>query len=103
MPGYRHFCSLQVYSAWGSEASRDETPDSGNRAGNYHVILGTQKKITENQKSKPAVLFIHGFALDGITTWQFQVLSLAKDYTVYVPDLLFFGGSTTDKLDRSPE
>ncbi|TQE06793.1 hypothetical protein C1H46_007575 [Malus baccata] len=60
-------------------------------------------KITENQKFKPAVVFIHGFAMDGITTWQFQVLSLAKDYAVYVPDLLFFGGSTTDKPDRSPE
>ncbi|XP_068322325.1 uncharacterized protein [Pyrus communis] len=61
------------------------------------------RKITANQKSNPAVVFIHGFAGDGITTWQFQVLSLAKDYAVYVPDLLFFGGSTTDKPDRSPE
>ncbi|KAB2603130.1 hypothetical protein D8674_004135 [Pyrus ussuriensis x Pyrus communis] len=58
---------------------------------------------TKTKKSKPAVVFIHGFAMDGITTWQFQVLSLAKDYAVYVPDLLFFGGSTTDKPDRSPE
>ncbi|KAB2635647.1 hypothetical protein D8674_026181 [Pyrus ussuriensis x Pyrus communis] len=60
-------------------------------------------KITEKQKFKPAVVFIHGFAMDGITTWQFQVLSLVKDYAVYVPDLLFFGGSTTDKPDRSLE
>ncbi|CAN6544061.1 unnamed protein product [Malus baccata var. baccata] len=60
-------------------------------------------KITEKQKSKPAVVFIHGFAMDGISTWQFQVLSLVKDYAVYVPDLLFFGSSTTDKPDRSLE
>ncbi|KAJ6896638.1 LOW QUALITY PROTEIN: hypothetical protein NC651_022741 [Populus alba x Populus x berolinensis] len=52
--------------------------------------------------SKPAVVFLHGFGLDGILTWQFQVLALAKKYAVYVPDLLFFGDSITDKTERSP-
>ncbi|KAK9942493.1 hypothetical protein M0R45_008157 [Rubus argutus] len=56
-----------------------------------------------SKKSKPAVVFLHGFAVDGIITWQFQVLSLARNYAIYVPDLLFFGGSITDKTDRSPE
>ncbi|KAL6193317.1 hypothetical protein ACLB2K_034401 [Fragaria x ananassa] len=58
---------------------------------------------TDSKKSKPAVVFLHGFAVDGIITWQFQVLSLARDYAIYVPDLIFFGGSITDKPDRSPE
>ncbi|PRQ23730.1 putative triacylglycerol lipase [Rosa chinensis] len=58
---------------------------------------------TNSKKSKPAVVFLHGFAVDGIITWQFQVLSLARYYAVYVPDLIFFGGSITDKPDRSPE
>jgi pimeloyl-ACP methyl ester carboxylesterase len=48
------------------------------------------------------VVFLHGFGLDGILTWQFQVLALAKKYAVYVPDLLFFGDSITDKTERSP-
>ena len=52
--------------------------------------------------SKPVVVLVHGFAAEGIVTWQFQVGALAKKYSVYVPDLLFFGGSTTDKTDRSP-
>ncbi|OMO75644.1 hypothetical protein COLO4_25942 [Corchorus olitorius] len=52
---------------------------------------------------KPAVVFLHGFGFDGILTWQFQALALAKDYSVYVPDFLFFGGSTTDKSERSVE
>ncbi|XP_057996754.1 uncharacterized protein LOC131175942 isoform X1 [Hevea brasiliensis] len=51
---------------------------------------------------KPVVVFLHGFALNGIMTWQFQVLSLARSYKVYVPDFLFFGGSITDMADRSP-
>ncbi|KAG5238968.1 epoxide hydrolase [Salix suchowensis] len=50
--------------------------------------------------NKPAVVFVHGFALDGILTWQFQVLALARDYAVYVPDLLFFGESITDRTER---
>lgn len=52
--------------------------------------------------SKPTVVLVHGFAAEGIVTWQFQVGALTKKYAVYVPDLLFFGGSATDKADRSP-
>uniref|UniRef100_A0A7C8YQL5 AB hydrolase-1 domain-containing protein n=1 Tax=Opuntia streptacantha TaxID=393608 RepID=A0A7C8YQL5_OPUST len=54
------------------------------------------------KKPKPAVVLIHGFAAEGIVTWQFQVGALTKKYAVYVPDLLFFGGSTTNSSDRSP-
>ncbi|KAL7141789.1 hypothetical protein ABFS83_08G077100 [Erythranthe nasuta] len=52
--------------------------------------------------TKPVVVLVHGFAAEGIVTWQFQVGSLTKKYSVYVPDLLFFGGSITDSPDRSP-
>ncbi|CAA2963969.1 epoxide hydrolase 4-like [Olea europaea subsp. europaea] len=55
-----------------------------------------------NKPTKPVVVLVHGFAAEGIVTWQFQVGSLTKKYSVYVPDLLFFGGSITDSLDRSP-
>lgn len=57
----------------------------------------------KNPGNKPPVVFLHGFATDGIFTWQFQVLALAKNYAVYVPDFLFFGGSITDKADRTVE
>ncbi|CAO2830462.1 unnamed protein product [Amaranthus hypochondriacus] len=53
-------------------------------------------------KPKPVVVLIHGFAAEGIVTWQFQVGALTKKYSVYVPDLLFFGGSATGASDRSP-
>ncbi|KAG9146050.1 hypothetical protein Leryth_016607 [Lithospermum erythrorhizon] len=58
---------------------------------------------TKPKPTKPIVVLIHGFAAEGIVTWQFQVGSLTKHYSVYVPDLLFFGGSTTDNSDRSPK
>ncbi|XP_041013409.1 epoxide hydrolase 4-like [Juglans microcarpa x Juglans regia] len=61
------------------------------------------KHAKKQDRTKPAVVFLHGFAADGIITWQFQVLALARKYRVYVPDFLFFGGSTTDRSERSPE
>lgn len=51
--------------------------------------------------NKPSVLLLHSFAADGVFTWLFQVLALTGKYSVYVPDLLFFGGSITDKPERS--
>nr|CAD1834255.1 unnamed protein product [Ananas comosus var. bracteatus] len=61
-----------------------------------------KEKSGENSKKKPAVVLVHGFAADGIVTWQFQIGILARHYEVYVPDLLFFGGSTSTSTDRSP-
>ncbi|KAL6993582.1 hypothetical protein U1Q18_011695 [Sarracenia purpurea var. burkii] len=58
--------------------------------------------VPSKTTNKPVVVLIHGFAGEGIVTWQFQVGSLAKNYAVYVPDLLFFGNSITDSPDRSP-
>ncbi|KAH0894265.1 hypothetical protein HID58_056694, partial [Brassica napus] len=60
-------------------------------------------KNSGGKPAKPAVLLIHGFAGDGVMTSAFQARSLSKRYSVYIPDLLFFGGSYTDKPDRSPE
>ncbi|XP_012574491.1 uncharacterized protein [Cicer arietinum] len=55
-----------------------------------------------SKPTKRVVVLIHGFCGDGLFTWQFQISALVKNYSVYVPDLIFFGGSTTDKPDRSP-
>ncbi|KAE8008484.1 hypothetical protein FH972_004990 [Carpinus fangiana] len=68
-----------------------------------HFWVGNDVAKNKQTKPKHAVVFLHGFAADGIITWQFQVFALARNYRVYVPDLLFFGGSLTDKSDRSPE
>lgn len=59
--------------------------------------------VPTQSTTKPAVVFLHGFAFDGILTWQFQVLALANHYSVYVPDFIFFGDSVTDKTERSVE
>ncbi|KAM6564594.1 hypothetical protein CsatB_024592 [Cannabis sativa] len=61
-----------------------------------------EKPKPNSKPNKPVVVLVHGFAAEGIVTWQFQVGALTKKYSVYVPDLLFFGGSVSDKSDRSP-
>ncbi|KAI3665466.1 hypothetical protein L6452_44093 [Arctium lappa] len=62
----------------------------------------TNTTTIDPNPDKPAVVLVHGFAAEGIATWQFQIGALAKKYSVYVPDLLFFGGSISDNPDRSP-
>ncbi|CAL9121244.1 unnamed protein product [Musa textilis] len=61
-----------------------------------------KKKQRGKEKEKPAVVLVHGFAAEGIVTWQFQFGVLVSQYEVYIPDLFFFGGSTTAAADRSP-
>ncbi|ONK68487.1 uncharacterized protein A4U43_C05F12240 [Asparagus officinalis] len=61
-----------------------------------------KKTNSKHIKEKPAVILVHGFAADGIMTWLFQFGTLTSKYSVYIPDLLFFGGSTTNSNDRSP-
>ncbi|KAI3781706.1 hypothetical protein L2E82_11728 [Cichorium intybus] len=39
--------------------------------------------------------------MDGVFTWFLQILALTREYSVYVPDFLFFGGSITDRNERS--
>ncbi|XP_039122305.1 LOW QUALITY PROTEIN: epoxide hydrolase 4-like [Dioscorea cayenensis subsp. rotundata] len=64
-----------------------------------------KEKLDDNKNDnneKPVVVLVHGFAAEGIVTWQFQVNSLMKKYAVYVPDLIFFGGSMSKSDQRSP-
>ncbi|EHA8590417.1 putative monoacylglycerol lipase ABHD6 [Cocos nucifera] len=37
-----------------------------------------------------------------MVTWQVQIPALTTDYSVYIPDLLFFGGSITGRGHRTP-
>ncbi|KAK3155042.1 hypothetical protein QOZ80_2BG0198070 [Eleusine coracana subsp. coracana] len=54
-------------------------------------------------ESRPNVLLIHGFAAEGNVTWQFNFGVLVSRYNLYIPDLMFFGKSSTASADRSPD
>lgn len=60
-------------------------------------------KEEKKKAKKPAVVLLQGFAAEGILTWSLQVRALSRKYAVYIPDLLFFGGSITSSADRSLE
>ncbi|XP_047332405.1 monoacylglycerol lipase ABHD6-like [Impatiens glandulifera] len=52
--------------------------------------------------NKPNILLIHGFGANAI--WQFDINTLRlflPYFNIYVPDLLFFGGSHTIRPERS--
>ncbi|XP_073129560.1 uncharacterized protein [Henckelia pumila] len=51
--------------------------------------------------TKPPLILIHGFGPHGIWQWRPQITFFAREFDVYVPDLLFFGHSYSDSSDRS--
>ncbi|KAK6920802.1 Alpha/beta hydrolase fold-1 [Dillenia turbinata] len=69
---------------WGPTPSKQENPGS--------------KSI---KKNKPALILIHGFGPLAVWQWRSQVQSLSPFFNLYVPDLVFFGGSSTSCSERS--
>ncbi|GER51665.1 alpha/beta-Hydrolases superfamily protein [Striga asiatica] len=55
---------------------------------------------TAAASSKPKLVFIHGFGPAGIWQWRDQISFFAGEFDVYVPDLVFFGGSFTESAGR---
>ncbi|PNT65132.1 uncharacterized protein LOC100841479 [Brachypodium distachyon] len=54
------------------------------------------EETEEKQRSRHAVVLVHGFAGDGLMTWAFQMGPLGRQgYDVYVPDLVHFCGSSS--------
>ncbi|KAK4422181.1 hypothetical protein Salat_1800400 [Sesamum alatum] len=51
--------------------------------------------------SKPSLILIHGFGPHGVWQWRPQISFFAREFDVYVPDLVFFGDSFTKSADRS--
>lgn len=86
-----------------------DVPESNTTIANTTAALSRPSKNRARRiwpsrnRPKPAIVLVHGFASEGIVTWQFQFGVLVSDYDVYIPDLFFFGKSTTVQPDRSPE
>lgn len=51
--------------------------------------------------TKPTLVFIHGFGPDAIWQWRQQAVFFAREFSVYVPSLVFFGDSTSKSPERS--
>ncbi|CAM6089315.1 unnamed protein product [Calypogeia fissa] len=53
---------------------------------------------TSNQK--PPVVLLHAFG-SSANSWNYQVKPFSKFFDLYIPDLVFFGDSTTSRTERS--
>jgi pimeloyl-ACP methyl ester carboxylesterase len=56
---------------------------------------------TNQSTQKPSLLLIHGFGPMAMWQWRQQVQFLAPHFNLYVPDLIFFGESTTKSKERT--
>ncbi|KAL6216872.1 hypothetical protein ACLB2K_010090 [Fragaria x ananassa] len=59
---------------------------------------GPHQTIPNN---KPCLVLIHGFGPAAMWQWRKQVQFFTPNFNVYVPDLVFFGRSTTTSPDRA--
>ncbi|CAN8233961.1 unnamed protein product [Cochlearia groenlandica] len=58
-------------------------------------------KIRPGSKPKPNLLLIHGLGASAIWQWYELARRLAPHFSLYIPDLVFFGGSSTTRPERS--
>ncbi|CAK9158881.1 unnamed protein product [Ilex paraguariensis] len=58
-------------------------------------------KSNSSAISKPPMVLIHGFGPHGVWQWRQQIVFFAREFDLYVPDLVFFGDSTTKSSERS--
>ncbi|WP_107039021.1 alpha/beta fold hydrolase [Brumimicrobium mesophilum] len=61
------------------------------------VELGEHQVFYYDNKREnvPVMLFLQGFGGDGKISWQKQALAFEEDYRVIIPDILWFGNSTS--------
>ncbi|KAH9299437.1 hypothetical protein KI387_031119, partial [Taxus chinensis] len=80
----------------------------------YWISQGLQSKLIDlpngttmhcwikySSSSSPSALLIHGFGADGLSSWDKQIGALGNHFNLYIPDLVFFGESTTTSSERS--
>ncbi|GLJ46969.1 hypothetical protein SUGI_0991320 [Cryptomeria japonica] len=81
---------------WASQGLKSRRIELSNGS-TMHCLV----KTSASSPPKPAVLLVHGFGADGLSGWDKQIGALGKHFDLYIPDLLFFGESTTRSSERS--
>ncbi|CAL9231102.1 unnamed protein product [Arabidopsis halleri] len=62
---------------------------------------GPPPSSTSENTQKPSLLLLHGFGPSAVWQWSHQVKPLSRFFQLYVPDLVFFGGSSSSGENRS--
>ncbi|MES2566839.1 MAG: alpha/beta hydrolase [Bacteroidota bacterium] len=73
----------------------------------HDTLLSTKDAtlhITFNNDSlKPYLLMLHGMGANARTNWSSQIKPLSKEFNLILPDLIYFGESTSDSQNYSVE
>ncbi|KAJ9168147.1 hypothetical protein P3X46_019706 [Hevea brasiliensis] len=65
------------------------------------IHFWSQNPDNQTSTHKPSLVFIHGFGPAALWQWRRQVQFFSSHFNLYVPDLIFFGESTTKSSARS--
>lgn len=69
----------------------------------YHTAILEDCNITywDSENDKPTLILLHGFGASTEFQWYKQANELSKEYRVILPNLLYFGESTSQTTDFS--
>lgn len=84
--------------AWKRGQLEDEFSDAGMRRAEARLGDATVS-YWDGGADGPPVLLLHGFGASAIWQWHGQIEEIAKQHRVIMPDLLWFGGSSSTRRD----
>lgn len=74
---------------------------------NHDTLIKTSEAVLHvsysNEPSKPYLLLLHGMGANARTNWSSQLAILSKSFNLILPDLIYFGESTSDSKNYSVE
>jgi pimeloyl-ACP methyl ester carboxylesterase len=73
----------------------------------HDTLIKTSEAILHinysNDSLKPYLLMLHGMGANARTNWSSQIGTLSKDFNLILPDLIYFGESTSSSANYSVE
>jgi len=72
-----------------------------NNGTSLHCWVLQKNEPDSLENPRPSLLLVHGFGADGLTGWDTQICALGKHFDLLIPDLIFFGDSTTTSSERT--
>ncbi|XAR62152.1 Triacylglycerol lipase [Bertholletia excelsa] len=88
----RNWCYKSLFS---NSGLRSTTTDLGDGTVMHCWVPKTRKE------TKPDLVLIHGFGANAMWQWGEIIRRVVPHFNLYVPDLVFFGGSYSTRPDRS--
>lgn len=97
------------FTAWRNRWFRHSFSNAGLKSTTTDLGDGTvmhcwvPKAKGSNSNPKPSLVLLHGIGANAMWQWGPFISSLTRHFSVYVPDLVFFGDSHTTRPERSEQ